>query len=90
VHERAADSGVWSFLESEYLLLRESVARFAGQLNFGCPAKCHSLYRQSPHGARMYTKAIKFKYEKEVRPVASPRFLQFIFGPRPIVLIFAC
>jgi hypothetical protein len=34
VHERAADSGVWSFLESEYLLLRESVARFAGQLNF--------------------------------------------------------
>jgi hypothetical protein len=30
VHERAADSGVWGFLEPEYLLLRESV----GQLDF--------------------------------------------------------
>ena len=34
MHERAADSGVWGFLEPEYLLLRESVGRFAGQLDF--------------------------------------------------------
>ena len=34
MHERAANSGVWGFLEPEYLLLRESVARFAGQLDF--------------------------------------------------------
>jgi hypothetical protein len=34
VHERAADSGNWGFLELEYLLLRESVACFAAQLDF--------------------------------------------------------
>jgi hypothetical protein len=34
VHERAANSGVWGFLEPEYLLLRESVGQFAGQLDF--------------------------------------------------------
>jgi hypothetical protein len=34
VHERAADSGNWGFLETEYLLLRECVACFAAQLDF--------------------------------------------------------
>jgi hypothetical protein len=32
VHERAGNSGIWGFLEPEYLLLRESVTRFACQL----------------------------------------------------------
>jgi len=32
VHERVGESGVWGFLEPEYLLLRECVTRFACQL----------------------------------------------------------